>query len=396
MIIHMETKFKTLLKLSLLCSVAALINCTPESKLNSSIIDFEQITIKHQIQNMGNRIKSIEFIPLESSQNNPLSDISKIIYHQDKFYIHADDNIQVYSRDGKYIDSFGSLGRGPNEHNSILDFTIDKKNDKLILYDFIDNKLKIFNFNAELIYSITVEPILEISSDNNGSIVSYPLNLLGNNPKKLFVTNLMGSLLNTSQNYITFSLKGEPFIIPVKGVFYTYDNTLHFKQMFSDTIFYLNHSTNNLIPKYTIQNINTFPLDLLGDRLKYIKNRNNYSWITRVQETKEMLLFDYFNKGINERAIYLKSEGTLVKINSSKSSDKIFEKSAIFWPNEYDEKIGIIKHWSAIDFKDFFKNIDKYDDSNLFLERIQNKNFKEIYKSIKDEDNHIIQIIKFN
>ena len=83
-------------------------------------------------------IKKINFIPLETNDQCLLSGISKIIAHDNKWFI-MDSGfarmIYVFNKKGKYLYSIGNYGRGPGEFIRLADFTINKAEEKLLILD---------------------------------------------------------------------------------------------------------------------------------------------------------------------------------------------------------------------------------------------------------------------
>lgn len=111
--------------------------------------DKEQITADTKISielNKWKRIKlsefvdSIELIPLETRSNNLIGEVNKIIYHDNKYYIHATTGYQngklfVFNSVGDFLYSIDRRGQGPGEYYDLEIFCISNENEvKLMSY----------------------------------------------------------------------------------------------------------------------------------------------------------------------------------------------------------------------------------------------------------------------
>ena len=88
--------------------------------------------------NSSQLIKSIRFIPLETTAENILGSISKLIKTKDRYYIldgKIGRKVYVFDIKGNYLFSFGESGRGPQEYINPTDITIDEKEGAIYLLD---------------------------------------------------------------------------------------------------------------------------------------------------------------------------------------------------------------------------------------------------------------------
>lgn len=99
--------------------------------------------------------ESVDVIPLESSSTSPLiGSIDKIIRLYDKYYVldrRKTASIQVYSADGRYVNSIGSRGQGPGEYAEPTDF--DVRGDRVFVLDQYNTRLLFYSLNGEYIGS---------------------------------------------------------------------------------------------------------------------------------------------------------------------------------------------------------------------------------------------------
>lgn len=109
------------------------------------------------VQELQNLISAVRYVPLESTPESFLADITKIIVHNNEIYVkdtymNAGYGIRVFSEDGRYLRHIGRAGKGPGELIRIGDFTIrdsliylaDGNSEKMAVYTSEGRFLKDF------------------------------------------------------------------------------------------------------------------------------------------------------------------------------------------------------------------------------------------------------------
>ena len=100
--------------------------------------------------------EQIAYVPLETTSKALLSDIQKILIHNDTIIVkveNSNSNSHVFSFDikGNFINSVGKIGKGPGEYINPMDILVDSRSStveildaallKIIKYDFTGNLL---------------------------------------------------------------------------------------------------------------------------------------------------------------------------------------------------------------------------------------------------------------
>jgi|GEM_PF-6205427 hypothetical protein len=94
-------------------------------------------------------LKEFRYIIPEASEESMFSYISKAYIYQGRIYISdrdSQDKILVFdSNNGKYLFGIGRQGRAGNEYTRLGSFTIDKERGRILILDYIKNKVLVYN-----------------------------------------------------------------------------------------------------------------------------------------------------------------------------------------------------------------------------------------------------------
>ena len=117
-------------KLFILSFVICFTMCTPKPKTGDAI--FADLD-RPEKASLFDYFHSIELIPLETSSDILITGISKIIYHQEKYYAldKPQSIIFVFDKTGKFLFKIATKGQGAGEYSFIQDFTINSFSDNL-------------------------------------------------------------------------------------------------------------------------------------------------------------------------------------------------------------------------------------------------------------------------
>lgn len=102
-----------------------------EKKEKNILIDLDQSFKTKEIK-LSELTDNIKCIPLETTEEFVLPDNSVRYWVSDKYIITlSNKDIRQFSPEGKYIRKLASAGKGPDEYNSIISYTVDEINDVL-------------------------------------------------------------------------------------------------------------------------------------------------------------------------------------------------------------------------------------------------------------------------
>lgn len=95
------------------------------------------------IKDVNVLFENYRIVPLKLNDSLLVSNIDKVIYYQDKFYILDEkfSSLYCFNRNGVFEQKYGAIGLGPKEFKGISDFEIDKKNKRIVLFSNEDQSL---------------------------------------------------------------------------------------------------------------------------------------------------------------------------------------------------------------------------------------------------------------
>lgn len=125
-------------------SIWILINCSRNYESGEIIV--KPLGFK-QINQFGDIIESVQYIPLEITDKSMIISILKTINLSDGRFI-VKDHLQVllFNENGSYIRTYGNQGKGPGEYTSIIDICVDLEEKYLYLLDSY-NQINIYTID---------------------------------------------------------------------------------------------------------------------------------------------------------------------------------------------------------------------------------------------------------
>ncbi len=145
----------------------------------------EKIYVPEKESNLINYInEDIDFIKLESDDENIIGNVSKLIYYNDAYYIQDDVTKTLFEFDdqGNFIRKFSKLGRGPGEYAQLKDFNINKFSNLLEIYDRQSQKIMFYDFDGNLVQ--TKKTVKFFDAFISYGKDDYVFQVASDNPKK--------------------------------------------------------------------------------------------------------------------------------------------------------------------------------------------------------------------
>jgi len=229
------------MKRLLLILLVIFFGCKPEGK--KTFVNPDLITIKidslKQIDEL--KLDKIIYIPLETTERCLIGDITKIMFHNNYFYI-ADfiysKAVYVFDLDGKFVNRIGIYGKGPGEVIEPRDFDLDEEGN-IYLYDNMSKKIVLYSVKGEVLKVFDV-PIrfMEFSFIKEGEVFfrnnigedKLPLTLgLIDLNKNIYYVNLESRKVFDDSSIINYS----------RHYFFRSNSTVFYNQRFTGNIYSL-------------------------------------------------------------------------------------------------------------------------------------------------------------
>ena len=263
---------------------------------------------------------SFELISLETNETNLLTGRpSKIIHIQGQYFIVSKSIVYRFSEEGLFLNSIGSIGRGPDEYPSLLDFDVSE--DGALVIILASGKVLIYKSEGDLITSFVVESGTQKVATNENTIITYKDNFTKTGDSSFCFYDMNGkqrkclpSLYHTPGDVKT----GTWFQNSV--LFYKSRGELYAKELHSDTIFTI--SGTELHPHIILSSgLNRYTPEA---RASGLSNPN----LVIVHEVREIdnyikVGYSFMGKGILLFHNTLTSENTVINESNGIMDDKI-------------------------------------------------------------------------
>ena len=289
---------------------------------------------------MSDLIESIEYIPLETTDESILDD--NLVYDLNDNHIVAGyyngKAVCLFNHKGKFVRTIGQKGAGPEEYLYISQLFIDPNNHYIIVIDGL--KKIYYNMEGKFLYSSPLsvdnrdrknelffrEQFLRVAESyifRDSTYYVYDIYNQTGNLVKEAIPSVPISLKKDSQWRLSYKCKE---INPV----YIYQNQLHVREYLNDTVYTIN-GLNQFIPKYVL-NLGKYKItpEIQADIKNFENHINNKVVITEIAETSNKLLMHYFYKWKFHSCYYDKKER------------KVYKFASDGFPNDYDGGIDFL------------------------------------------------------
>lgn len=347
-------------------------------------IDLSKQAIKDV--SLSNLTKDIQYIPL--SNDKFLNDIVNVKHTQNGFYVIDSKSLLLrFSKKGEFEAHIGKFGKGPGEYLFITDFFVHESSNIVYALISYEKKINKYNSSGAFIQSFDLPMRTQKIAGFKDRFLTFNNISNGSNPISFNLMDLNGKLLNQFANKYKFNnSKGRVVRFEGECLFYNFQNNLHFKEIYSDTVFYLKDK--NITPKYIIQSRkNGFTIEArqilnAGNDIKDVIIQSN------LLESKNYLFFEYNN----ETLVYAKNDSVCFKIGKKEGFVNDFDggpnvviksiindNTLLTWLNAFELKAYI----SSDAFK---SSTPKYPEKKKALEKLAN--------SLNENDNPVLMLIK--
>ena len=339
--------------------------------------------------------EDIEYIPLETNSEAILSKIKMFFSSGNDFFIcDYGGEILRFNRNGEFLGKIGALGKGPNEFIVVASIAVDNQNNKVFILSPPESKIFVYNFDGEFVKTIRCsETISDIYFIDN-MILCYSKNRNCSVEHSFEIIDVNGDNIKYFPNIYRCSLARGSVSFMSEICFYLYDNALHIKELFSDTVFQLRFPNfeGKFILDRKIKKPNPTIRENFGD-IEQLKGLNNtYIFDRMIFEFGNFIYYQVFHRQKGFLTIFSKNEPWLIYPFQSTGIVNDVDNGPEFWIQASNERNQAISWVFAHELKahvasDAFKNsTPKYPEKKRELERLAN--------SLSENDNPVLMIVK--
>jgi len=127
-------------------------NNKPDPPITEVIIDPKnEVAISQSLTT--DYFRSRKLVRLETTNESLIAQINRLIVYENRYFIfdHQNKSIFIFDESGKYISKINSIGKGPGEYIQLSDFTIDVKNQRIVLLCDIPSCLIYYDINGQFL-----------------------------------------------------------------------------------------------------------------------------------------------------------------------------------------------------------------------------------------------------
>ena len=343
-------------------------------------------------------ISDIEYIRLETNDFCQIGSIQQLLKYNNHYYIldaHSSKSIFMFDEDGNYIKHIERIGQGPGEYIMPYFMAICESNSTLIIIDFIQFKMLVFDANT---FEFIEENMMETESlnfcflNNKNDIAWYNMiDITHKNetyPFHLITTKSDGSFIN---KMIPIDFNSGYILNPFSPFFQT-DTSVLFSHPYHGIVYKISSDKAEEVFKLNFKK-HLFPST---NYLKGIKKQNDF--LQRIRQSDYINFFNTFESEQHYCFVFYASNTYFMALHSKVSNKNIYYPVSIVENNAmncvikdnngllyYNTPITCIdnSYYSIIQPFHIIENRKKYSD-NLHPQ------LQQIMNMINDDDNPII------
>lgn len=394
------------------------------------IIDVENNIKKLEIIQLSNVASNIQYIPLESNIRNYLSYIDDCRILGNYMILSNLKQCFLFTTKGKFIRQIGKEGRGPGEYIFVENVDFDRDTNIYIqsMYDLLKFQIDGTPIEERRKFFLINNSVGEILRDcfliEDSLFLGHLRNTTGLSKYKALLMNGKGELIKTYKNYILFEREkpGGSSIDDFAHI-YKFRNSVHYKEFYNDTLFYLDEQL-NMIPKYFFS-LGKYK-EPSAERAKFALTSEEYVYIWEVYQTEKYIFFscqstkDFTSERITPMIVNLPGKTVTVTRNTDRALgvfNKHTETISFCEQTITDNRLSASGIYNDIDAGPRFFPTKQINDSTLLMwlkvdelkKHIESddfkntspvypgkkKQFEEMVRNLNFEDNGVLMFVTF-
>ncbi len=369
-------------------------SCQRAEELSS--LPIEENMNNSSMLRLSDYTSSIEYIPLQTL-DNALLDGHEYLALSPEYFITFGKECIVFNREGEFVRKISNEGRGPGEYTSgARSSYLYPVNQLLYFPSTAYEKINVYTLENELIDEIIrPQPSVKVRNISVDLFAVYRGFLYGDAEWNTMVYDRNGDSISCIINI--YRHEGTRMIVfNEEHIFYYFNNQLHLKETYSDTIYKFN-SEGQHIPKYLLDlGIFSVPAS--------IKNNNQSMWsffsgdyfgVNGIYESDKYLIFKYIhNSKRNNLMIYNKKTGKIENFPENERSGGIkndLDGGPSFIPEHNDNNVFLQKI-NAFELKAYIASDEFINSTPKYPEK--KKKLEELAASLNENDNPVLMLVE--
>lgn len=375
------------------------------SHIKQSEMQVQHIPInleKNKVLNLSSFCDSIEIVPLQTTEENLIGEIGRIIYSNGEYYMrvthgYRDGQIHIYDSCGNFISKIFRLGNGPGEYMNLEDFYLtEEKNIKIASFFKIINYDSIGNFLNE---KRIKQPAKEMYPLQDNKYLKYNFNISLHGNKLMSIADKNDGII---ESFFEVGKKevNKSDLTYDSNAFSSYNDTIYFHYPYCDTIYTI--IENEVKPKYFIDyGKKQIPSDLLDEkddvmaRSKKLKTLPTYNRSYSLGITSAYLCIGSIDKDYNGYVtFYFKHSNHM--LTGQKIKDDIYLKGNIVpiksrylpWVIDNNNLLWIVEPRYLIKgYKNYRSHLSEPERADF---QARHPKLAKICSSLKEDDNPVL------
>lgn len=346
--------------------------------------------------NLSDIAIDVEYIPLQTTGNSLIERIGKIITCENRIYIKNGLEVMCFDKEGHFLYKLDKSGRGPGEYTFIIDFDISSDNKTLLVL----SSLKILEFkNTGTEFAFLKSINLKRPSPSKLDMVPGTNNVLlsidplgGYEASLSVLINLNGDTLYFKPNCYKYEKIDKMTIVHIwESLHYKFNNSVCFREEFSDTIFSVNGKSNNFIPILILDSHGKIlPPKGKGDREYAKRHSGEFTFVYTILEVPRYIIYLYEHNLSKYKVIYDKSVNKKFEIELKNALKDDLSGGPNFDPNFCNEG----KLYSSVEALTLKKYVASEDFAKVRVRDLKKKDgLKALADKLNETDNPVLIIV---
>ncbi len=359
-------------------------------------IDLRKLPKKEAVRLSDLGATDIQYIPLETTKQNVLPEIKKIVFGKSFFLTHSYANINMFRYNGQFVTKISKEGRGPDEITVAHDIDINPKDETIYLVDGWLQKFLVYNRDGKLMRSFKSPLKIAINFRiTNDGILCYNDNNMAKTTDSFILIDTLGKVIMNYPNTYKWQDKTNRTVGYLhENLFYRFNDQIFKKEMYSDTVFVYRDKAFKPHIIIDVGKLRITPEARTNSPVAYIIH--NFLTPHKLFECGDYIYyeFSYQPDDENEGFSVIASKGNNFKIFFDPEKGLINDLDG--GPNIIPQTVkdnNILVTWiDAIDFKNHISSETFRKSKPLYPEK--KKELEKLAASLKETDNPVLVMVR--